>query len=288
MINTGIIILHWHNKTEVEALLRELVSWEVSANELIIVDNSGDYERTDSSRQITVTSGHANLGFAGGCNYGIKTAFEKDCQRILLLNADIALQKSDIVALHQMLDQNKTLAAVAPVLKEIRDGQVTFHKGGQHPLHHSNTRIVSNSGDNNSIAYLPGTVLLMRKEVIDEIGLLDEKYFFSGEIADWFLRLQHTSWTFALHPDVVVEHFNSGNESYRLKHYIYYSLRNRYLFIQKFGGNQEVMLKQKWTNQLRRQLVGALLRFDFSKFMTILHAVRDGVSGRYGKSEKFK
>ena len=289
MTKTGIIILHWHNAQEVTRLVQECSTWNQLDFEFILVDNSGDYNLDTQDDRITVTSDHANLGFAGGCNYGIKLCFDKDCEHVLLLNADIAIQESDVIALQHTFNKNENLAAIAPILKEYKNGQTSFHKGGQHPLEYSNTRLIAtdHTVENAPIAYLPGTVLLLRRGALEEVGLLDEDYFFSGEIADWFLRLARTKWKFNLHLGVTVEHFNRGNESYRKKHYIYYSLRNRYLLIRKFGEDRSTALANRWTKQLRRQMIGALVRFKLSKFMTIYHAVRDGLAGRFGKSAKF-
>ena len=137
------------------------------------------------------------------------------------------------------------------------------------------------------MSYLPGTVLLLRRAALQEIGLFDENYFFSGEVADWFLRLQKTKWKFALDENVIVEHSNKGNTTYRKTHYIYYSLRNRYLLIEKFGKDNSDSLARNWTWQLRRQMLGAIIRFDFTKFSTIYQALKDGNRGYFKQSSKF-
>lgn len=289
MIKIGIVIIHWHNSTEVSSLLEQILEWQEVIFDIIVVDNSNDYTLKVAGEGVHLSSKHDNLGFAGGCNYGIQWAMERNCEQILLLNADISIQESSVLALQNQLSQNQNLAAVAPVLKEIKNGVVSFHKGGQHPLKYNNTRRVIEPNENTlePIAYLPGTVLLIRRRALTDIGLLDESYFFSGEIADWFLRLASTEWTFALHSGVSVDHLNSGNETYRKKHYIYYSLRNRYLLIEKFAEADKAKLFKRWTKQLRRQMIGALVRLNFEKFITIYRAAKDGSNRRFGMSDDF-
>ncbi len=288
MSRIGIIILHWHNAELVNMLLDDMQQWTDDWTK-IVVDNSGDYAPEKQFPSLLVLKPGTNLGFAGGCNLGMQRAFELDCQFILLLNADVSIRESDVVALENQLSARSELAAVGPILKERHKSEFTYHKGGTNPLIHSNTRLVHNAMDGSAmeISYLPGTVLLMRRAALQDVGLFDENYFFSGEVADWFLRLQATNWKFALHEHVLVEHFNTGNSAYRQKHYIYYSLRNRYLLIDKFGKDNAKKLAKVWTWKLRRQMLGAILRFDFNKFATIYLAARDGVKGNFNQSSKF-
>ena len=286
MHSIGIVILHWHNTAEVTKLLQDLESWNNPAFHFIIVDNSREFEHSSLNETTKIIAPESNLGFSGGCNRGIEEAINLQCQFVLLLNADVVIQESDILKLLVAMISNDKLAAVSPLLLEQKNGKAIHHYGGANPLNSSNTRIV----DRNSSArltYLPGTALLIRMTTLKDIGFLDENYFFSGEVADWFMRLNETHWKFALCEQVVVVHLNSGNENYRNKHYIYYSLRNRYLLIRKFGGESRKSLEKNWTKQLRRQMIGALTRLNIGKFLVVFRAIKDGVSGRFGPSKYF-
>lgn len=287
MPKIGIVILHWHNAAEVDRLLHEISTWSPDDFVVILIDNSGDYaSETDNTEKLTPVK---NLGFAAGCNIGMKHGFKLGCDEILLLNADVRIDESAVRNLHHALGKDPQLAAVSPVLLERKGDTVSYHYGGANPIIESNTRIAQDTLSSNHAlpVYLPGTALLIKSKALKEVGLLDERYFFSGEVADWFLRIQKTSWKFQVINEVIVEHLNSGNESYRKKHYIYYSLRNRYLLINKFGGDQTSKLKNNWTKQLRRQMFGALARLDLGKFATIYQSIKDGHRGNFGSSDKF-
>jgi len=285
MSHVTIIILHWHNTAEVNLLLQQISSWDRDEFVTIVVDNSQDFDASPFE-WVTMLSPDENMGFAGGNNLGIRHALDSGSSYVLLLNADIDITATDVTTLLQDLQKNN-LAAIAPVLLETHNEKQVYNYGGRNPITHSNTRIATTETVDPKIKpdYLPGTAVLIDTKAFDKIGLLDESYFFSGEIADWFLRLGgETDMQFEIHSDTIVEHFSSGNESYRSTHYIYYSLRNRYLLIRKFGGADAKKLSQIWTKTLRRQMIGALLRLQFNRFMTIYRAIKDGFGGRFGKS----
>ncbi len=285
MAKTGIVILHWNNTKEVRALLTRLQPLDHRSYLCLIVDNSQDFPSKQSESWYHMIRPDRNLGFAAGCNLGMREAFQQSCDSILLLNADIDIDVSTIVDLKSILYSEK-LGAVAPVLLEYHRENATYHVGGRNPLHHSDTRITTSdlaTLPDEKPDYLPGTVLFIDKKAIDDVGYFDAAYFFSGEVADWCLRLKSTSWKIAVASHLIVRHHRQGNENHRNKIYLYYSLRNRYLLIRKFGGEKASELIKEWSRSLRRQMLGALARFDFGKFLTIFRAVKDGMSGQFGQ-----
>lgn len=289
MSRTGIVIVHWNNTDLVYKMSQEIDSWDEDSFECIVVDNSDDYPDDQNKAHLTILRPGANSGFAGGCNIGIEKSLELGCDQILLLNADVVVALEDINTLKEFLNSDPELAAVAPVLREEHNGVMSYHKGGLNPMKSSNTRAaMATLGEKpGKIFYLPGTVLLIKSRAIKDIGPLDTEYFFSGEVADWFFRLHATHWKFALCENVVVDHLSEGNEAHRGRNYIYYSLRNRYLMISKYGDSESRSLRRKWTNQLRRQLVGAYLRLDIAGAQVVFDAMDDGLKGRFGKSRKY-
>ncbi len=289
MSSLGIIVLHWNNRHDVERLLSTIRNWELSDAELYLVDNSRDFTWTNDSGFFNWLTPDENLGFAGGCNLGITKALEDGCTSFMLLNADIIISAENIIELRQYL-QREHLAVTAPVLKEKKQGNVYFHYGGRHPLKYDQTRIISHQPNGSSIQpdYLPGTVLLIAKAAWEANGPFDEEYFFSGEVADWFLRLHSLDLKYQIHPDVIVEHQQDLNSSYRQENYVYYTLRNRFLFIKKFGDDESISLIKKWTKKLRRQLIGTVFTMDFGRYKTIKRALRDGRAGSFGRSIYYK
>ncbi|MFT4583129.1 MAG: GT2 family glycosyltransferase [Gammaproteobacteria bacterium] len=88
--------------------------------------------------------------------------------------------------------------------------------------------------------WLNGHFLVVRSEVINEVGMLDEHYYTFQCEADWCLRIRRANWKVAYVPDVEVMHIGGAHSvTSRLKSYenLMRAHLNRYYFIRKHYGN---------------------------------------------------
>jgi GT2 family glycosyltransferase len=61
--------------------------------------------------------------------------------------------------------------------------------------------------------WVGATALLIRKDVFDEIGLLDENIFMYGEDVEFCMRAKHHHWDIAIHPQAKITHYGSASSS---------------------------------------------------------------------------
>ena len=133
------------------------------------------------------------------------------------------------------------------------------------------------------VDYVPGTVFLARRTVFEQVGLLDEQYFFSGEIADFCRRAKAYGHDAFVALDVLAEH-DTGHAPSRLRDtlYAYYSLRNRYLFVRKHHGSETARLFAYWTWVGSQQIARSLMRGNASRARALYLALAHGLTNRYG------
>src|SRR5258708_37117633 len=89
---TAVVILNWNSHQMTSECVRSVLAMDATNFEIIIVDNGS----TDGSAQIlprefpqiTVLSQKTNLGFAAGCNVGVRYAVAKGTEYVLLLSND--------------------------------------------------------------------------------------------------------------------------------------------------------------------------------------------------------
>ncbi|MGB8508948.1 MAG: glycosyltransferase, partial [Pyrinomonadaceae bacterium] len=62
---------------------------------------------------------------------------------------------------------------------------------------------------------LSGAALLVKREVIDEVGGLDERFHMYGEDVEWCLRIRRAGWQLVHEPSAVVMHHGSGSSKKR-------------------------------------------------------------------------
>ena len=280
----AIVVVHWNDNDTTTQCLNMLAQWTKIDSSVFVVDNaSTEPYRLPSSANLKMKliASPSNLGYAGGNNLGIKIAREEQFDYVLLLNTDVIVKEETVSAMMQMMDKNIRLGAVGPALIEGEE----VHHGGRNIAWHQNTRINvekdASLRKEEKIAYIPGTIILIRNSVFDFVGYLDEQYFFSGEIADFCHRIQEVGLQlFVLH-DQYAEHGKDGPEIDRgLTNY--YVLRNRFLYIQKHHSSNLKSLKRKWILIGLRQMMGALATLDIAHARAIYYALADGILGKFG------
>jgi GT2 family glycosyltransferase len=230
-----------------------------------------------------------NLGFAGGNNVGIARALEMKCDFVLLLNSDADISE---IAASQLLDQfakDPELAIVGPRIEEISGTSAKWFAGGRDISRYVNTRIplrpsAAHCGSSFRDAdYVPGMAVFVRSSVFGEIGLLDDDYFFSGEIADFCERARKAGRRVAVDPSVAASHDISKNGvGLRDSLHVYYGLRNRFLFSQKHRKQQQAFLSVKWSVICLLVALRALVGGRRARLRAALLAMRDGLARRYG------
>jgi GT2 family glycosyltransferase len=289
-LKTGIIILNWNDAPTTIECLNRLRAWQRLAPEIIVVDNGSDDGSAESISarhpDIHLVCSSINRGFAGGCNIGINKALEIGCGSIMLLNSDAGISEDDALTLLNQLQQSSSPIILGPAIKDNSSGREILTCGGRDIARHSHTRITCSSGRHSGqseqiVDYVPGTVLLTTDAVFKKAGLLNEDFFFSGEIAEFCARARDAGIRSLINPAIVAEHTTSSSNS-RLRNtlYTYYTLRNRFLYIKlrRYGTH----LKLRWTAGGWAMLMLALISFNFGRARAIALALRDGLRGQWG------
>ena len=98
----------------------------------------------------------------------------------MLLNSDAVVGEECVAQLLTCLAGSPVLGVAGPLLEE--HGRIS--SGGRNIGIYSNTRIPGEKADTTPflrpVDYVPGTLLIARREAFEMTGLLDEEYFFSG------------------------------------------------------------------------------------------------------------
>ena len=227
MIKLSIVVLSYNTKKLLEQTLRSIPEndkWEV-----IVVDNGSDdgsFEMLKSKyKKVKTIRNSKNLGFAGGNNVGIKASQGK---YVMLLNSDTKIINDSIEKMVGYLEKNKEVGAVGPKLM-LPDGAIDLacHRSFPTPwnalsyflkleqtMPNSKTfggyhRTWEDFNESHDVEVISAGAMMVRREVIDEVGLLDEQFFLYGEDIDWCKRIYDAGWRIVYLPESVIIHFKS-------------------------------------------------------------------------------
>lgn len=264
---------------------------------IIVVDNGSSTPLKLSKRwldeKIEVVRSESNLGFTGGNNLGITYAREHyQPDFFLLLNNDTTVDKN---MLKQMLKaaENNPDSLLNPKIyfqkgnefhsksySRKEQGTVLWFMGGSidwpnlNAFHRGVDEL--DRGHLDSITttdFVTGCCMLIPRQVIETVGLLDKKYFLYFEDVEYSLRAKAAGYGLSLVPTAKVWHLNAGSSGGAGNQVSsYYQSRNRLLLFFQFGSWRIKFSALRW----------ALNRLLFGTSIERL-AVVDWMLQRYGK-----
>jgi GT2 family glycosyltransferase len=290
-----VVLINWQVEEQTLQCVRTLRSWQTLKPEILVVDNQSTKASSEELHQELTAeeliSSPVNRGYGGGNNLGIERALGNKNDYILLLNTDAEISESGVVRLLERLKTYPDISILGPVIFERQENHMRCLIGGRDIARHQNTRIVAEPNGLGAVVgyplyevdYVLGTVFLTRGVLFDQIGLLDERYFFSGEIADFCKRARnegHRACT-----DLEVRAYHDTNKTpleLRESLYLYYSLRNRFLYITKHYSSRKFLYFSFWIVLCGLKLTYAMIRWKTARARAIFIALEHALLNKFG------
>lgn len=242
----------------------------------VVVDNaSGDGSVDKLMRAIDRERWHGwasllplerNGGFAFGNNAGIREALRSPpgADYVMLLNPDTVVRDGAIRALAEFMDAHRRAGIAGSRLENEAGGTECSAHNAHSPLGEllkgARLGILSRAFPRHAVAasvrdvahesdWVSGASLMARREVFDEIGLLDEGFFLYFEEADFCLRARRAGWQVWYVPESRVAHFEGAatgiRDAVHRRPPYWYDSRRRY-FVKHFGKPGLILADVAW------------------------------------------
>ena len=286
----SVVILNWNAAADTDRAVRSVKAWDAEtlggSPTLWVVDNGsqepGVEELEREHPEARFLRAGDNLGFAGGNNLGISAALDLGSEAVLLLNNDASVDEQSVAAMLATLESEACIGVVGPTLW---DGETLLSVGGKDIALHGATHLKPRCLPQSvlDVDYVSGTVALVARQVFETVGLLDEDFFFAGEMADLCLRARQQGFRCVTEPRATATHDLQRSSELRERLHAYYVLRNRFLFIQKHYASQRMRLRLAWTARGAWGFVSALVRGNLPRARSLGLGLVDGWRGRFGR-----
>ncbi|OGQ62982.1 MAG: hypothetical protein A3I81_06695 [Deltaproteobacteria bacterium RIFCSPLOWO2_02_FULL_55_12] len=221
MADITIIIVSWNAR---EYLLRCLKSLECGLGELeaevIVVDNASTDGSAEAVRElypeVKLLVQKENLGFARANNIGIRQSTGK---YVCLVNSDVIVLEGCMERLFFFMEETPLVALAGPL---VFNPDMTLQRtcrsfpslksalcsaigldGWNYPPHDAIRKVEA----------ISGCFMMARKEVMDEVGLLDERFFFYAEDMDWCKRFHNAGWETVFYPEARAIHYGGSSSA---------------------------------------------------------------------------
>jgi GT2 family glycosyltransferase len=242
----SIIVLSWNSFEVTLECLQSLRKMDYRNFEVVLVDNgSVDFSPdkiAESAPEVRLIRNPVNLGFTGGNNVGMRDALGRNPDYLLLLNNDTVVAPDFLSQMVRVAESDPQIGILNPKIYYFEPSNRIWHAGGIHKPWYSSTKSLGcrkidtgNYDQVREVSFVTGCALLIKAEIVKQIGLLDEMYFLGWEDLDWTLRVIRAGFKAVYVPQSAIWHKESydtkKNGGKKLRDY--YGIRNSILFARK-------------------------------------------------------
>lgn len=231
----SVIIVNWNAKKYLKGCIDSLLSQSFTDYEIVLVDNASsdgsvDFVRT-SYPQVKVIQNKENLGFAEGNNVGIKNSTGS---LVALFNPDAVADKNWLSILVKTLQSSEKIAAATGKMYYLGDKygkDAVFCTWSKIDPYSAAPYNFYNDEPASKVDYLSGAAMILKRDILEKIGLMDKDYFLYFEETDLCARMIRAGYDLMYIPSALVWHAVSPLSNSDDK--IYYMERSRIRFALK-------------------------------------------------------
>ncbi|MDU8913706.1 glycosyltransferase family 2 protein [Aestuariicoccus sp. MJ-SS9] len=226
-MDLSIVIVNWNTRALLRDCLRSVFDGlGPLVAEVLVADNASDDGSVAMVRrdfpQVRLIENAQNLGFAAGNNVALRQARGR---YVMLLNTDTLVHGSVLQEAVAWLDARPDVGIMGPRVLNA-DGTVQPSCSAFPSLRHlamqtlGLTRIARwdsyrmtgwDRASERRVDVISGAAMFVRRSAMQEVGLLDEAFFFYGEETDWCHRFARAGWQIVFVPIPEITHFGNGS-----------------------------------------------------------------------------
>jgi GT2 family glycosyltransferase len=237
------VILNTNRREDTLACLASLHKQDYPNLKTIVLDNACTDGSNEAIRaaypQVEILSLGQNLGYAGNNNAGIRAAMQQGAEWVFVINEDIVLAADAIRCLVDQAQPDPSIGIAGPMVYHFDQPQVIQSAGGLMDGSWQAWHRGQNEPDQGQfsqpglVAWISGCAILVRRPVIEKLGMLDERFFYYWEETEWCVRTRKDGWKIQFVPQAKIWHKGVQVDYRPGPNVTYYATRNRLLLLSK-------------------------------------------------------
>jgi len=296
-----IVILNWNGWPDTIECLESLRQLTYPDYRIVLIDNGSTDESVERirtwcldkipSQQLILIQTGENLGFAGGNNVALEYGLREGVGYFWLLNNDTVLDPQSLTELIDVVKSDPSIGLAGPLVLFYRQPRSIYAAGLSISKVGRRVRRIGlgQAPDDpcfqepRDVEGLAGCALFVRREVLQTVGLFDERYFLYMEEVDLCTRAIQNHFRCVLVPRARIWHKGWGSVKNDPGLMEYYLARSQILYLRKFSSGGRYVLdvfayvfRSFWQAMLRTFREGHLICW-MALFLGLAH----GLSGRY-------
>lgn len=297
----AIIVVTWNQRDLTYDCLSSLAELDYPAEKLrlVVVDNASVDDTvtliSTSFPGVAVISNQENLGFVGGNNVGMNYILQEQVEYVVLLNNDTIVDRQMLRELISIAEGDINIGIVGPKIYYHYDPGAIWAAGATIDWSTGKVLRLLDGEQNDTpedfvqdVDYVHGCAICVKRSVIEQIGLLDDRLFIYYEETDWCVRAKRAGWRIVYVPQSKIWHRVSAAMGTASPATEYYMSRNVLLFLWKHLSGWPRYRAIAW-NILRSLLAAGAYTVKSHNGTRLprrnarVLALRDALLGRWGK-----
>lgn len=245
-----IIIINYNGYKDTIECVKSLENIKYKNYKIIILDNDSKDGSEENLRKVllghTIIQTGKNLGFAGANNLGIKYAIDNRADYILLLNNDTIVDDDFLDYLIEGFGVSQDIGMVGGKIYYYDEPDKVWYAGGEFDELRAKGKhyTVDSNSKYKMVEFITGCMQLISVEALRKVGYMNEKFFLYFEDVDYCFRFIKNGYKLMYSSNAKIYHKCGGSANYKSSLSIFYSNRNRYLFInENFKGLRALVMK---------------------------------------------
>ncbi len=286
-----IIVINWNNYNDTFECLASLGNVTYPNYKIIVIDNnssdgSGEKIKNEFPQHVYIQN-EENFGFAEGNNVGIRYAIWEKADYVWILNNDVTISPNSLTELAEAAEKFDKIGILGSKICYYPETQKIFSAGakiilwsGKSVSYGQNELDNGQYDEAREVGYVSGCSLFISTKMLDEVGLLDKRYFMYYEEADLAVRARKRGWKVVYIPTSIIWHKHASTiKKYNVSSG-YYVTRNHLLFM-RCNYPWFIITALIWS--LRYNLINHLLSGRWENFKVSIRGYKDFFCGNFGK-----
>jgi GT2 family glycosyltransferase len=229
----SVIIVSWNAKAFLLKCIQSVLAQRFPGPvEIIVVDNASSDGSPEAVREsfpmVKLICNKDNQGFAKANNIGIRASTG---DYLFLINSDVEVSPGCFATMIHEMEQHRNIGILGPKIVG-SDGRVQRSCMGYPSLWNEFSRALAldsifpksklfggqlltfwRHDERRCVGVINGCFWMLRRSAVEEVGLLDERFFIYGEDVDWCKRFNDSDWKVVFFPEAEALHYGGASSS---------------------------------------------------------------------------
>lgn len=237
------VILNTNRRDDTLACLDSLARGNYPRHSAIVLDNHSTDGSVDAIRKqypdVQIVNLQENLGYAGNNNVGIRMALDQGADWVFVLNEDTVQDADCLARLIAVGEKDASIGILGPMVYHFDEPDYIQSGGGILGPNWESIHLAKDEPDRGQrsetrpVEWVSGCAILVRRQVIEQVGMIDARFFYYWEETEWCLRAGKAGWKVVHVPAAKLWHKGVQRNYTPKPSLMYYSTRNRLLMLSK-------------------------------------------------------